>query len=210
MAVRIETLALGPLETNCHVVAAGGECWVVDPSLWPGPLLGLLDRLDLRVRRVLLTHGHGDHIGGVAEVLAAFPDATLTCPAGDMDMLADAEANFSRSLGMPIRVDAPAEGVSPGETLQLADTSWQVLDTSGHTPGGVSYYCAAAPAAITGDALFAGSIGRTDIPGGDTARLLANIREHLLTLPDETRVLPGHGPETTIGAERRGNPFLQG
>ena len=98
--------------------------------------------------------------------------------------------------------------VRPGQTLTLGDSSWAVLDTSGHTPGGVSYYCESAAVAIVGDALFAGSIGRTDLPGTSTERLVSNIRSQLLSLPEQTRVLTGHGPETTIGVERQTNPFV--
>ena len=94
--------------------------------------------------------------------------------------------------------------------LACGRSRWDVLDTAGHTPGGVSYYCKEAGAVLSGDALFASGIGRTDIPGADTARLVGNIRSALLSLPDETRVLPGHGPATTIGTERRMNPFLSG
>ena len=125
-------------------------------------------------------------------------------------MLGDANLNLSAAFLMNTTAQTPDQQVRPGDTVSMGEWAWQVLDTSGHTSGGVSYYCAEAGLAIVGDALFAGSIGRSDIPGGDGARLIANIRDHLLCLPDDTRVLPGHGPETDIGTERQTNPFLRG
>jgi len=101
------------------------------------------------------------------------------------------------------------ELLKPGDTLTMGEVTWNVLDTSGHTKGGLSFYCPQESVVMTGDALFCGSIGRSDIPDGDGELLIENIRNNLMTLPDNTRVLPGHGPETTIGAEKRSNPFLQ-
>jgi glyoxylase-like metal-dependent hydrolase (beta-lactamase superfamily II) len=124
-------------------------------------------------------------------------------------MLGDPVANVSAMFGLSLTCPPADELLSPGQTLSEDGLAWRVLDTSGHTPGGVSYHCAEAGVVLTGDALFEGSIGRTDIPGADAERLLRNIRENLLSLPDLTRVLPGHGPETTVGRERRNNPFLR-
>ncbi len=234
----IQCLVLGDLMTNCYVPVSGGTgfqpvraaganvvsdalndtgykpvpqtevCWVVDPGLSAGPLLEYLERTGLSPERILLTHGHADHIAGVAAVKEAFPDAVLTVPHDDVHMLTDPAANLSLPFGFNITTPAPDQTVRAGEELKMGPLTWRVIDTSGHTPGGVSYYCAEAEVVITGDALFAESIGRTDIPGASEARQLKNIRENLLTLPDATRVLPGHGPITTIEHERRHNPFL--
>ena len=208
MSLDINVFPLGPLETNCYLVRCADEAWVIDPSMWPGPLLNFLGSEGVTVTAVLLTHGHGDHIAGVDDVLAAHPGARLLCPAAETHMLVDVQANLSASLGFPIRVAAACEAVDPGDELTLGGSAWRVLDTAGHTVGGASYYCAAEAVVFTGDALFAGGVGRTDIPGGDWEQLLGAIRENLLTLPDETRALPGHGPATTIGRERAGNPYL--
>jgi glyoxylase-like metal-dependent hydrolase (beta-lactamase superfamily II) len=123
-------------------------------------------------------------------------------------MLSDAAFNLSAPFGLPIVAPPPDELIEPGEVIEIGPSRWEVLDTSGHTPGGVSFYCAAAGVVIVGDALFAGSIGRCDIPGASEQRLLRNIREKLLSLPEATRVLPGHREETTIGREKRTNPYL--
>ncbi len=208
MTVQIDTLALGPLQTNCIVLREGDACWVVDPAMWPEPLLEFLDAQSAVPKAILLTHGHGDHIGGIDELKKRFPDIKVLCPAADEAMLADADLNLSRPFGLPIVSPAADELIEPGAMLTLGDSEWKVLDTSGHTPGGVSFYCESAAAVVVGDALFAGSIGRTDFPGSDSEQLLRTIRENLMTLPDETRVFPGHGPATTIASERKNNPFF--
>jgi glyoxylase-like metal-dependent hydrolase (beta-lactamase superfamily II) len=204
----IETFVLGPLETNAYLIRSGGACWVVDPGGWCGPLRERLGEEGVGLEGVLLTHGHADHIAGIAELREAFGPLAVRCPAGDAAMLTDAAANLSGMMAQPIVVGPPTELVQPGQTLRTGSTQWAVLDTSGHTPGGVSYYCAEASVVVTGDALFAGSIGRTDIPGGSASRLLGNIRRRLLTLPGDTAVLPGHGPPSTIADELRDNPFF--
>jgi glyoxylase-like metal-dependent hydrolase (beta-lactamase superfamily II) len=158
----------------------------------------------------VLTHGHCDHIAGIADLRSAVGQVPVWCPADDAHMLCDAEANLSAPFGFPMAVPPPDEVFRAGQTLTLGESAWDVLDTSGHTAGGVSLYCRQAEAVFTGDALFAGGIGRTDLPGGDEARLIANIRGALLALPDRTAVYPGHGPATTVAVERKTNPFLRG
>ena len=207
--LNIECLELGELLTSCYVLAAGGVCWIVDPGLSPEPLVDHLRRGGLSPERILLTHGHCDHIAGLGAVKEAFPGALVTASAGDAGMLTDPVANLSMPFGLRIPAVAADETVSPGEELAMGPIAWRVLDAAGHTAGGVAYYCPAAEVVISGDALFAEGVGRTDIPGADESQLLRNIREGLLTLPDTTRVLPGHGPATTIEHERKCNPFLR-
>ena len=204
----IDCLQLGELMTNCYILTAEGACWIVDPGLSPKPLLSHLAGRELSPERVLLTHGHGDHIAGVAAVKQAYPDAVVTVPAGDAAMLTDPMANLSRPFGFEITAPTADQIVAFGDELAMGELTWQVLDVSGHTPGGAAYYCPDAQVVLAGDALFAESIGRTDIPGANDRQLLRNIRQNLLTLPDPTQVLPGHGPTTTIGHERKFNPFL--
>ncbi len=208
--IRIDCLTLGMMQTNSYVVRAPGVpgCWVFDPGMGVVKLLAYLREEALTVERVVLTHGHVDHIAGVGKLLEAFGDAILVAPAGDASMLADPAENLSVMLGASLTVPAPTDRVDGGDELLLGSAVWHVLATPGHTPGGVSYYCPDAGVVIVGDSLFAGSVGRCDFPGGDMAMLVGSIRRQLLTLPTETRVLPGHGPETTIGAEASGNPYL--
>ncbi len=210
MSIAIKTIVLGPLETNCYVLRDNDspKCVVVDPGMAPGPLMKYLADGHLAVQRVLLTHGHGDHIAGITDLKKAFPDMAVCCPAADAAMLTDAWANMSAPFGFSIITVKPDELLNGGDSITIGKSQWQVLDTSGHTPGGVSFYSPDAGAVITGDALFSCSIGRTDIPNASGSQLVSNIRRNLLSLPDETRVLPGHGPESTIGRERRLNPFL--
>lgn len=208
MTLHIDTLPLGLLETNCYVLRSGDDCWIVDPGMTPQPLIGFLKAQSAHPSAILLTHGHGDHIAGAGDVIAAFDGVKLLCPAADAAMLGDAQLNLSASFGMPVIAPQADELIEPGQQLALGDTLWQVIDSSGHTPGGVSYYCAEEKIVLTGDSLFAGSIGRTDIPGASCGRLLRNIRENLLALDDDVAILPGHGPASSIGYERRVNPFV--
>ena len=210
MPVEIATIVVGPLETNSYVIHCDEACAVVDPGMSPRPLLEYLAGKDAHVEMILLTHGHGDHFAGADQIKAAYDRARLCCPAGDADMLGDAMLNMSACFGMRLIGPKPDELLSPGSVVSIGSSEWQVLDTCGHSPGGVSYYCGEGGVVLTGDALFCGGIGRTDIPAAQEGLLLRNIREQLLRLPDRTKVLPGHGPATTIGRERRTNPFVGG
>ena len=205
--LQIDVLVLGPLGANCYVLRADGDCWVVDPG-WPGVLPQWLAQAGAAPSRILLTHGHGDHIGGAAELKQAFPQALLCCPADDAAMLANPELNLSSLFFLELVAPPADELLQPGRALALGHTNWLVLDTSGHTPGGVSFYCAEAKTVLTGDALFEQSVGRTDFPGASSSRLIGNIFKSLLSLPDDTKVLAGHGLSTTIGDERLRNPYL--
>lgn len=214
--LRIQSFVEFTFGENAYVVSTRSEDghtvgWVIDPSFPPAveELLGYVAAEKIAVEKILLTHGHGDHIAGVDVVHRAHPCAQVGIAPADQPMLGDARKNLSAMFGMELAIEAPVDLALTSETtLTLGPLSWRVLDTSGHSPGGISLYCAKAGVVFTGDALFPGSIGRTDFPGSNGRQLVANIRRHLLTLPDETAVYAGHGPATTIGIERKSNPFL--
>lgn len=202
-------------ENGYVVTAMGGDGrkvgWVVDPS-FPPQVNRILDYLAdnvITVEMIVLTHGHADHIAGVDAVHEAYPDARVAMSPADQPMLADPRENLSAPFGMTLSINTRADfDLEPKMDLTLGASTWRVLDTGGHSPGGISLYCAEAGAVIVGDALFAGGIGRHDFPHSEPERLFRCIRENLLTLPDETLVYSGHGPVTSIGNERKSNPFV--
>lgn len=198
---------------NGYVVwrADGGPSWIVDPGFRPAPqqMLALVQERRLRPEKLILTHGHLDHIAGVHDIREALPDIPVYIAEAARPALTDPNENLSAGYGIPIVVgDIPTHDLPDGGTLELDGLTWTLLDVSGHAPGSRCLYCPEAGVVIVGDALFSGSVGRTDFHHSDPAAYFRNIREKLLTLPDETRVLPGHGPATTIGEERATNPFV--
>lgn len=209
--VQYRGFALGPFETNCYVVNLEGDsaCWIVDAGFEPAEMIEHVRGTGLEPRALLLTHAHADHIAGVREVVAAFPGLPVRVHAAERDWLLDPMLNLSGGMGMPVTAPETDRTLEDGEELELSRTRWRVLHTPGHSPGGVTIHCADAGIALVGDALFAGSIGRHDFPGSSFETLAASIRERLYALPDETVVLPGHGPATTIGREKRSNPFVR-
>jgi len=185
--------------------------WVVDPS-FPPQVNRLLEHVadqKIRLQRVILTHGHLDHIAGVDAIRRIHPHVRVAMAVEEHRALANAEDNLSEHIGMPIVLQTRADEDLPvGAELALGNLMWRVLDVAGHSPAGRAIYCPQAGVVFTGDALFSGSIGRTDFPGSDGQRLVRNIRDHLYALPPETVVYSGHGPTTTIGNERKSNPFV--
>ena len=215
-ALTIRTFVDPMFAENAYVVSTEGPegkrvSWVLDPGLGrqADQLLQYLSDERIAVAKIILTHGHADHLAGVDLVHEAHPTAEVLIGSGDRPMMADTYLNLSGPFGFQVVLATPADGdLEPGMELVLGHTRWVVLDTAGHSPGGRSLYCPQGGVVFTGDALFAGSIGRTDFPGSDHGRLIANIRRHLLTLPDQTVVYSGHGPTTTIRNERKSNPFI--
>lgn len=213
----ITGFALGPFATNCYIVQAPGGpgCWIVDASFQPDPMIDFVRREELVPELIILTHAHIDHIAGLDIVRRAFPTAPTGEPLpvviheDEASWLSDPVLNLSASHGELVTVRPAERTLQGGETLELGDASWRVLHTPGHSPGGITLVHDDSASAIVGDTLFAGSIGRFDFPTSNETALSDSIRNALYSLPDETTVYPGHGPTTTIGREKRSNPFVR-
>jgi glyoxylase-like metal-dependent hydrolase (beta-lactamase superfamily II) len=212
----VRTLALGPAQTNCYLVsavhgaaareAAAHEAVVIDPGWEANAIFNEARSAKLTIKAILLTHGHFDHIGAVADLKDALR-VPVMAHAREVDLL-DAKGGADL-FGFRIRsVPQPDRLVAHGETIEIGALKFEVRYVPGHTLGHVAFVEHANRSAFVGDVLFSGSIGRTDLPGGDYDTLIASITDQLLTLPDDFKVYPGHGPPTTIGVERRTNPFL--
>ena len=200
----VATFPLGPLQTNSYLIHNAGQAVAVDVGGEPAPMLEYLTEHKLALAAICLTHRHFDHLYGVAE-LAGATKAVVYAPTGD-DSLAETESGKGGIWGVP--PVPPFDSLPmPTGSASFGGMECRVLETPGHTPGGVSLYFPAEKLVFTGDALFYRSMGRTDFPGGDQATLLRSIKDVLFTLPEDTTVYPGHGPATSIGDERKNNPF---
>ena len=200
------TIQVGTFEVNCTILSENGKAWIVDPGQEADRLLALLKERALEPAGILLTHAHFDHIGAIPALQKAFPDLKVCVHRNDVPVLTHPLNRLPPDyppVARPKNLVALEAGVRP-EGLD----SLEILETPGHTPGGVCYFFKADKLLLSGDTLFAGSAGRTDLPGGDMATLMASLQK-LMRLPDDTLVIPGHGPQTTIGAERESNPFLR-
>jgi hydroxyacylglutathione hydrolase len=200
----VRCFTVGPLQENCWIVRREERALVIDPGDEGDRLVAAVD--GLTVEAILLTHTHFDHVGAVAQ-LARHTGAPVYCPKLEVPILQDINAYVFPGYG-PFEPYDPEETVEGGERLSLAGLDIDVLFTPGHSPGHVSYSIPDQQVLLDGDVLFRGSIGRFDLPGGNGETLLESIAMLLNTLPDETRVLPGHMGATTLGAERVSNPFL--
>ena len=214
----IVPFALGPYQTNCYVIRdpaaatrspSGREaCWIADLGMDPAPLLEYLERERLEPAAIVLTHCHVDHIAGLFDARTRYPDVPIWVHRAEEAWLSDPMLNLSAAAGIPVTAPTPSRLLEDNETLELLGQPWEVRHTPGHSPGSISLIHHPSNQALVGDALFNGSIGRTDFPGCDFATLARSIRTRLYDLPDQTAVLPGHGPGTTIGHEKRTNPFV--
>jgi len=203
----VHQLSVGPLQVNCFVVSCSktGEAMIVDPGEEGERILYLTEKEGLNICKVVNTHGHFDHIGANRKVVE-ISGAELMIHAEDLPLLQNARSH-AEVYGLSVTASPePDRLLEQGDTFQVGELSFSVFHVPGHSPGGI---CLLGEGHLfVGDVLFSGSIGRTDLPGGDFDSLVNGVRERLFALPDETIVHPGHGPDTTIGRERQMNPFV--
>jgi len=209
--IDIDVIVSRPFMENTLIVSERGrsDCVVVDPGFEPQKIVTHLERKQLEPALILLTHGHADHIAGNAALRNVWPQLPIVIGTNDAELLLDPIANLSSLGGVPVVSPAADRLVKEGDVVEAAGMQLHVLDIPGHSPGHVVYVLPTESPMIVlgGDVLFQGSIGRCDFPGGDMDLLVGGIRQKLFTLPHDAIVYPGHGPATTVGEERRTNPF---
>lgn len=199
------TIQVGSYEVNCSILSDEGRAWIVDPGQEGGRILEILAKKGLEPAGVLLTHAHFDHISGIPPLQKAFPELPVYVHPGDTPMFGHP---FNQSWGEYESIGTPAN-IRDVADLPSALPAVTAIHTPGHTPGGVCFYFKDDKLLLSGDTLFAGSVGRTDFPGGSMGKLMESLKK-LTALPDDTLVIPGHGPHTTIAAEKRSNPYING
>ena len=207
--MKVGKFVLGPVATNCYIGIneETKECFIVDPATCPPEFVSYIKNAGLTVKAVLLTHGHFDHIMGLDALLKEFPVPVYAHEA-ERDVLESEQLNSSASmLGQPYSFSG-ADYVTNRQELRVAGFEIRVIYTPGHTIGGCCYYIEKEKALFSGDTLFRGSVGRTDLPTGSMGQLVSSVRDRLFVLPDDTKVYPGHMEETTIGYEKKYNPFI--
>ena len=212
MNISVRYMVLGPVQTNVYFLINEDtkKCVIVDPADQADIIIEQLEKLEAVPEAVLLTHGHYDHIGAVSKLREHYGNGKLPVYAAEPEekVLLDASLNHSAYHGAKVELSADRL-LADGEVIEPAGIRMKVIHTPGHTQGGCCYYIEEEKLLISGDTLFQRSVGRCDLPTGDEDALLSSIKEKLMILPDETNVLPGHGGPTTIGFERKYNPFLR-
>ena len=207
--MKIEKYVVGIIGTNCYLVIneETKEAVLIDPGAYPLKIRNAVKEAGLKIKAVLLTHAHFDHIMGLDDVRKEF-QVPVYVEEEDMNMMTDSRWNLSVNYVNGGYQYKDAIPVKDGQILEIAGMQFKVIHTPGHTPGGCCYYMEKEGVLFSGDTLFQASVGRSDFPGGSASELVRSVREKLLALPDETHVYPGHMDETTIGYERRHNPFV--
>jgi hydroxyacylglutathione hydrolase len=221
----IQPFTLGPYQTNCFVITPDAPqpqmpCWIIDCGFEPEEMFDWIESQQLRPAAILLTHSHLDHIAGVDQALSRFSTSgggarlPLYIHDAEANFCSDAMLNLSALIGMPVTCTEPNHYLKDGDTLNLDGPphaqTWRVLHTPGHSPGGIAYIHDQSKQAIVGDTLFHDSIGRFDFPTSNADHLRHTIQHVMMSLPDDMTIYPGHGPKTTIGRERRHNPYVRG
>lgn len=211
MSLKIYAIATAPIEENCYLVQdeETGQGLVIDPGNEGEKILSVVRENDMKVGTILLTHGHWDHIGAVEEVRQAL-GAEVYIHSQDAAMLTDNRQNLFAYMSERYKLKAGAADrlLKEGDIITCGNFSFKVIHTPGHTPGGCCFYSEVAGVLFSGDSLFAEEIGRCDFPGGSMISLLDSLKEKILSLPESTRVYPGHGPATSVGWEKTHNPYL--
>ena len=209
--IKITVVPVTPFQQNCSIVAcaATNQAAIVDPGGDVARIRAAVDELKVTPEKIWLTHGHVDHAGGAAELAAALAIPIEGPDERDGFLLSNLEAQGQKFGITDIRNVTPTRWLVEGETVSIGDLTFNVLHVPGHTPGHLVFVNAPSRFALVGDTLFQGSVGRTDFPYGSHEQLISGIKEKLLPLGDDVTILPGHGPASTIGAERTGNGFLQ-
>jgi glyoxylase-like metal-dependent hydrolase (beta-lactamase superfamily II) len=206
MSISVERFVTGPIETNTYVVIhSSRECLIIDPSSGLDEVLSLIRDEQLQPQAIVITHGHFDHIAGIPEILNDFPQLPVYIHPDERTMLTDPMHNMSFMIGEMFRYDGPISDLNEGP-FSIGSITGTVYLVPGHSPGGCALL--AGNYLLCGDILFAGSVGRTDFPGGNQELLISGIEKKLMVLDDETVVCPGHGGRSTIGRERRMNPYI--
>jgi hydroxyacylglutathione hydrolase len=210
--MNIHDIVLGELQTNGYVLTsddAAGKCLIIDSGLENSQLISYLKEMNLTPEAIILTHGHADHIVGVRDLRENFPDISVVIHKNDAEMLTNPMMNLSALAGTNFQTDPADTLLEGGQKISFAGIELEVLETPGHTPGGICLYSKDDNVVFAGDTLFLRSVGRSDFPGGSHDQLITSIKEKLMTLPPATKVYTGHGDTTTIGMEKESNPFLR-
>ena len=208
--MKVEKFVLGSVGTNCYIVVNEGtkECFLVDLATYSQEMVNYIKKSGYQVKGILLTHGHFDHIMGIEEFIDEIP-TTVYAHEEEEEYLKDPVLNFSTVLGNKEYSVNEVVFLKELQSFRLAGFEIRILHIPGHTPGGCAYYLPEEGVVFTGDTLFSGSVGRTDFPGGDSELLINSIKDKLLVLPEDTGVYPGHVEATTIGREKKMNPFIK-
>ena len=208
----IDTLVIGDFETNCYCLRSdesSRECVLIDTGLDDTDIVNIFEENQFLPLVLIITHGHFDHIAGINAMREKFPDMKVYIHKLDAAALEDPNVSLAYFTGDTFTAKPADVLVEEGDLIEQAGIRLQVLHTPGHTPGGISLYSPEDGVVFSGDALFADSVGRTDFPGGNTTQLIEGIKKNPLTLPETTKVFPGHGPSTTIAREKKYNPFIK-